>query len=173
MSIDQQIREQARRGLLFPVLPLAAGETTRRAMFVTEELQVVLQSPTGDVEWEERVARLQADLEVFVTSPTIDPSYLFLLFPARDKVWEIRSTRDAPSIRVFGFFANIDVFIGTNFGYRADLGSWESREWKESKRCAGARWRQLFNGYQPRPEIDAKLLVTGALDGRYFKTPQR
>ena len=30
---------------------------------------------------------------------TIDPKYLFLLAPARDAIWEIRSIRDAPSIK--------------------------------------------------------------------------
>ena len=38
---------------------------------------------------ERRVAELQADLEVFVEARTIDPKYLFLLYPARDAVWEI------------------------------------------------------------------------------------
>ena len=68
--------------MLFPVLPRARDSTIRRAMLVTERLHEVLTSPEGDEEWERRVAELQADLEVFVEARTMDPKYLFLLYPA-------------------------------------------------------------------------------------------
>jgi len=50
------------------------------------------------------------------------------------------------------------------------LGGWESREWKTVKSVARAEWRKLFNPYQPKVGTDPKQLVTGALDGKYFKT---
>jgi hypothetical protein len=169
MSIADEIPDRASRGMLFPVIPKARGATVRRALFVSEELNAILNSPEGSQEWEQRVAELRADLEVFVTARTIDPKYLFLLYPSRDAVWEIRSVRDSPSIRVLGLFAGTDVFIATNHALRETLGGWESREWKIVKRTARASWRRLFNSYDPVVDTDVKRLVTGALDGRYFK----
>jgi hypothetical protein len=155
--------------MLFPLLPRAKGSPIRRALLISEELHQVLNSSPGDQEWEQRVAELQADLEVFVEARTIDPKYLFRLYPARDGVWEIRSVRNDPSIRVLGLFAWKDIFIATNHALRSDLGDWNSRAWKEVKRAARARWRQIFPTYDPKIVTSVQLLVTGALDGKYFK----
>jgi hypothetical protein len=159
----------SRGGYYSPYCRGLGGGTIRRALFVSEQLQAVLTSPEGDEAWERRVAELAADLEVFVEARTIDPKYLFLLYPANDAVWEIRSGREQPSIRVLGLFAWKDVFVATNHALREELGGWESREWKTVKRAARAEWRRLFNPYQPKTAIDPKQLVTGALDGKYFK----
>ena len=151
------------------ILPQAQGSTIRRAMFVDESLDALLNSPEGNEEWEQRIAALRADLEVFVEARTIDPKYLFRLYPARDGIWEIRSVRPAPSIRVLGLFAWKDVFIATNGALREQLGEWQSREWITVKRAAGATWRRLFPTYDPKIASSVQLLVTGALDGKYFK----
>lgn len=156
--------------MLFPILPKARGATIRRALFVNEALHQVLTSPEGDRDWEQRVGDLQADLEVFVEAPTIGPKYLFLLYPARDAVWEIRSAGHQPSIRVLCLFAAKDILIATGHALREELGDWESREWITVKRDARAAWRRLFDSYQPQGGVDAKALVTGALNGKYFKT---
>jgi hypothetical protein len=60
-------------------------------MFVVEELWSVLNSPEGDQEWEQRIAELQADLEIFIEGMPIDPKYMFLLYPSTKSVWDIRS----------------------------------------------------------------------------------
>lgn len=170
MSIHDEILDRVGRGMLFPVLPKARGGTIRRALFVNEALHSVLISPEGDKNWERRIGALQADLEVFVEARTIGPKYLFLLYPARDAVWEIRSTSVEPSIRVLCLFAWKDVLIAAGHALREELGGWESREWKVVKRDARAAWRRLFDPYDPLYGIDVKALVTGALDGKYFKT---
>src|ERR1051325_10882919 len=91
MSIEDEILDRVRRGMLFPLRPRAAGATIRRAMFVSERLWNELNSPEGDPEWEDRIGRLRADLEVYITESVIAPKYLFLLYPASEGVWEIRS----------------------------------------------------------------------------------
>jgi hypothetical protein len=169
MSIDDWIVDRVKRGMLHPLLPRSRGEAARRAMFVSEHLWGVLTSPQGDPEWERRVGELQADLERFAEGQPIDPKYLFLLYPARDGVWEIRSTGSNPSIRILGLFARKDVFIATNFAFREDLGGWDSREWKAVKRAAGAAWRNLFHPYDPCRTTNVQELVTGALSAKYFK----
>jgi hypothetical protein len=155
--------------MLFPIVPKRPGSSARRAMFVHERLWSVLQSPEGDDQWERRVAELQADLEVFAEGAPIDPKYFFYLYPARDGVWEIRSTRIDPSIRVLGLFAERDVFVATNHALREELGGWQSREWKRVKREASARWRHLFYAYKPMKGTDIHNKVSGALDGQYFR----
>ena len=170
MSIEDEIADRVGRKMLFPLMPKAPGATPRRAMFIEERIWLVLESPEGDDEWEERVGNLRADLELFVTEEQIDPKYLFLLYPPSDAVWEIRSIREDPSIRVLGLFALEDVWIATNAALREYLGGWQSREWKEVKRTARANWRVLFpGGYNAVVTTDIHEVVTGALDGRYFR----
>lgn len=138
-------------------------------MFVSEGIWSLLTTAYENEEMEDRLGKLQADLELFAEGQPIDPKYLFLLHPARDAVWEIRSVRDVPSIRVLGLFADKDVFIATNHALREMLGGWNSREWKNVKRGARACWTRLFSTYQPLTSTNVRDLVSGAIDGRYFK----
>lgn len=169
MSIEDEIIDRHGRGMLFPVVPKAAGATIRRALFVDEHLWTALTSPVGDDAWEIRIGKLRADLEIFITEPTIVPKYLFLLYRAADAVWEIRSVKDNPSIRVLGQFAKKDIFISTNFALREQLGGWQSRKWKDVKRAAKACWRRLFNQYTPVVTIDANDVISGATNEQYYK----
>jgi hypothetical protein len=170
MSIANVIKDRRDAGMLFPVLPAAPGATARRAMFVTEQLWGFLTSPEGTEEWERRVAELQADLEYFVEGRAIDPKYLFLLYHVREAVWEIRSVREQPSIRVLGRFAEKNTFIATNYALREDLGGWESRAWRDVKVLARARWTNLFQQYQPIQGSNIHDMASGALNGKYFKS---
>jgi hypothetical protein len=138
-------------------------------MFISERLWEVLESPEGDEAWEQRIAELRADLETFIIGDEIHPKYLFLLYPAADAVWEIRSTDEAPSIRVLGLFPQQDAFVAANHALREELGGWQSREWKKVKRAAHACWVWLFPTYQPIITVDVDDVITGAIDGRYYK----
>ena len=136
-------------------------------MYLCRELYEAIRNPApADIE---RFARLEADLATFVTSPTIDPGYLKGLWPAREGVWAIKSTRPSPSIRVLGFFAEKDSFVATNHALRSELGKFESRQWRDQKRRAGVIWRRLFPTYQFNASRDVNELFTGAINGDYFK----
>ena len=169
MSIRDEILDRVARRMLYPLLPEAQGEAPHRAMLLSEELWGVLDSPEGDQDWERRVGELRADLETFVIGDEIHPKYLFLLYPARDGVWEIRSAGEDPSIRVLGLFPEKDIYVATNYALRELLGGWQSREWRNVKRIAGAIWRWLFPTYPPMKTIDVNDVITGAIDGRYYK----
>jgi len=169
MSIQGEILDRVARQMLFPLIPKAAGAIIRRAMFVEERLWNALISPEGDVDWDDRIGRLRADLEVFVIEEYLDPKYLFLLYPAHDAVWEIRSVRDEPSIRVLGLFPELDIFVSTNYALREDLGGWQSREWKLVKRAAKAAWRRLFDPYKPKLSTIPSDVFSGATNGNYYK----
>lgn len=169
MSIGHWVRQHKVDGRLFPIIPKAAGTAPKRAMFVTESLWNTLQASYQDEQFEERMGKLEADLETFATGDPIYPKYLFLLSPTRDGVWEIRSVTDDPSIRVLGLFAAKNVFIATHFALREELDGWESRQWKETKRTALANWRNLFPGHTPIITTNIHDVVSGAIDGKYFK----
>jgi hypothetical protein len=169
MSIGALIECRLQEKELFPLRPKAAGAATKRKMYLACSIWDLLQREHDDDEFEERLGQLEADLELFVEGRPIDPKYLFLLYPARQAVWEIRSVRPTPSIRVLGLFASKDNFVVTNLALREDLGGWQSREWKEVKRSALAAWRRLFHPYAPLGASDIHNLVTGAIDGKYFK----
>jgi hypothetical protein len=138
-------------------------------MYVSEEIWALLSTTHDDEKLEERLGMLQADLELFADGQPIDPKYLFLLSPTRDRVWEIRSVRPEPSMRVMCLFAKKDVLIATNIALRDNLGGWESQAWKEAKRAARARWNHLFHTYEPLASTRVADLVTGAVNGKYFK----
>ena len=169
MSIEDEILDRVARKMLFPLRPQAAGATIRRAMFVAERLWDELNSPEGDAEWEDRIGRLRADLEICITEESIAPKYLFLLYPASDGVWEIRSVRDQPSLRVLGLFPSADIFVSTNHARRDELGGWQSREWKTVKRTAKAVWRQLFPAYDPKITSNVNEVCSGATNEIFYK----
>ena len=169
MSIEDEIIDKAARNMLFPLLPQAAGATVRRAMFVAEGLWNELNSPEGDAAWEDRIGKLRADLEVFVVEAAITPKYLFLLYPARDAVWEIRSAKNAPSLRVLGLFPKKDILVSTNHARRDVLGGWQSRQWKQIKRVATAMWRQVFPTYNPVVTTNVHDVCSGANDEIFYK----
>lgn len=169
MSIEDFIRFRVSEGRLYPLLPRAPGLAPVRAMLVSTEIWSLLSADHEDEEMEERLGILQADLETFVTGRPIDPKYLFLLYPSSEAVWEIRSVRANPSMRVLGLFAKRDVFIATCIALRENLGGWESREWKNVKRAARSEWNNLLHTYQPIISTNVSDLVTDAIDGKYFK----
>lgn len=171
MSIKDVALDQVAQGNLIPVRPRSRRAVIRRAMFVYAPLWEELGRDDADGISLERKANLRADLDVFVSSETLDPKYLFWLSPVRDLVWEIRSCRDDPSIRIVGLFADKDVFVATNFQRRDALGGWNSEEWKLAKRNALAHWRALFFTYLPHGSKGATIddFFTGALSARYFK----
>src|ERR1700735_2105975 len=115
MSILDVLKSKVAHGMLHPLRPKAAGASVSRPMYLAEGLWELFQTTHPDPLMEERIGTLRADLESFVVGLTLHPSYLFLLSPTREGVWEIRSTRQDPSIRVLGRFAARDVFIATNY----------------------------------------------------------
>ncbi len=169
MSINQDILDRKSEGRLVQLSPRVLSDPNLRSLYLTPELhEEVFRSRADDKEIE-RYARLQADLEVFITSETLDPKYLYGLSPASEGIWEIRSVRPRPSIRVFGMFAVKDRFIATHSALRNPLGGWKSWDWAVEIRRTKAIWRNLFPSHGPITSTDMNELITGALNERYFR----
>jgi hypothetical protein len=84
-------------------------------------------------------------------------------------VWEIKSPKPRPVLRVFGRFAEKDVLIATNLGDRATLGGWGSREWRDAIETCKAEWRRLFPSWEPLCKGSIHDYVSNAIDGKYYK----
>jgi len=168
MSIAQTIQKRVSEHELYALAILPKGAERLRKMFITADLHQAISNPQPHEV--AMFARLESDLAVFVTSPSIDMGYLKLLKPLRNAVWEIKSPRPSPGLRVLGLFADRNVFIAMQHYRRVDLGKFGSREWRNAIELARASWRKLFpTGEQPRFETDATQLVKGAISGQYFQ----
>ena len=169
MSIRVVIDHKLAIGMLFRLPQRLPWITPYRAMLITPRLLEYLSGPWVSIEEEDRAARLHADLEVFVGANTIDPKYIRRLWPPRDNIWEIRSIRDQPSLRVIGAFAEKDLFVATNHERRDELGGWQSRQWRDCKLRCKTDWSNLFHTYPRHTGATIHDHVSGAIDGKYFR----
>ena len=168
MSISDEIGEHVTNGDLVPLRPRIGfgARQIRRYMFLTNELNSNIQSEiaSGDI----RFAELEADLINFLVEPEIEKDYLKQLRPPTDGVWEIRSQRVEPTIRVFGQFAKKNTLIATSFRYRGDLEEFSNPEWDREKKLTQHAYRQLFPCHQAKNTINAYKLFDGAIDEKYY-----
>src|SRR5437016_499064 len=152
MSIYDEILGHVDGDRLFRLLPpLPRVGVPIRQMFVSTSIQSLIVGPWTDQAWEDRCNELRADLDMFTDGHSVitvaqkpferKTSYLKRLYPERDEVWEIRSVDPSPQLRVFGRFAQNDLFIALTWELRSDLKdntSWEGRQaWNDSRtQCA-------------------------------------
>ena len=115
-----------------------------------------------------RFAELKADLVAFQFMTDVEKDLLKQLKPPSDGVWEIRSRRLEPAIRVFGQFAERNILIATSCRYRADLGGFSNSEWKQEKRRVSQIFRQLFPCYSAKTAVNAHKLFDGALGEKHY-----
>lgn len=168
MSIAGILEDARARGDLFLLQPLAPGATSKRRLYVPPELWLPLNGVdlTGEeIKW---FASLRADLEVFVTGARIDRGYLKRLWRPSDGVWEIRSVRPRPQIRVLGAIPLKDWFVATNFANRDDLGDWGSREWRDVKVRSKAIRQTICLSYSMLSGSSINDYVSNAIAGNYF-----
>lgn len=135
---------------------------------MVEELYTAIENPPlGE---EERFDDLRADLVSFLIWRRIDPNYLWLLSPKTHGVWEIKSHREEPQIRVFGQFAAKDIFIAMRYRYRSEMGNFDNLNWSFEIRQVERKWRQVFLGeYSALTTQNQHKLFSGATDERFFE----
>ncbi len=143
-------------------------------MFISEEINEVATPPWTDSKTAARFGALRGDLDHFVQGDLISvamkpfdkakSAFIARLNPTRDGVWDIRSRDPKPAIRVFGMFAEVDMFVALTWEFRQSLGGPRSTEWHtEIERCKTA-WRKLFPVYGPVTGDN----VDDYLSGKYF-----
>jgi hypothetical protein len=119
MSIRATIRDWERDGELVLMPPVLPFESLERVLFCSRNVWLALDgedSPRG----KSNMARARATLDAYVAGKRIavrlPPSKnvkadLALLDDPLDEIWEFRCTSAKPQIRVFGRFAEQDLFI--------------------------------------------------------------
>jgi hypothetical protein len=161
MSISVEISDRLRRGDLVDLAP-PEPDLRRRWLFLVRALADTLDKPPRELE--ERYDILRADLLDFVLRENLFvPSYLKQLRPLSRGVWEIKSKRDIPEVRVFGQFADTDVFIAMAQEDRDTLEMLDDRTWGVYIRRVEDTWKELFGtGFTPKKSSNPRLLFTGA-----------
>ena len=140
MSIRIEITRRIGEERLFCLQPkMSPLARHTRALFVTPELNELLIGPWQTSAQEVRWNRVKADLDHFMENGLINRGYMKPLRKRSDEIWEIRSREPNPSIRIFGRFAEVDVFVATNWQYRWYLELFD--EWRRHKRRCLAVWR--------------------------------
>lgn len=168
MSIKDDLFTAVQNGVVVRLTPYISRDRPLRALLMhSEGMEEIVNLEHGDDDWTQRLWELRADLEHFIFSPNIDCNYLKPLNPRSKGVYEIRSRRPKPSIRVFGMFIAKDVFFITHYAKRAELGGgWKNHEFKQEIHKCRAAWRTVFPGYAAKISESGgiKDLVTGGQD---------
>jgi hypothetical protein len=167
MSIRDSIAELVQEKRLRELKPIMDSDPIRRTMIISTEIVDLLDGPWDSPQWEVRCGYLRATLEAFVKGQEIaiclnpfkaQKAYMGRLNKPTDEVWDIRCIDPSPGIRIFGRFAERDVFIGLLWSPRSvdipasqrlPLGPKESIQWKNAILECKSEWRKLFPAYLP------------------------
>jgi hypothetical protein len=150
MSIRDDINEAVRAGRLIKAQPIAPWAPQPRVFLMCTPLWSAIiegrgQSTAGQ---RDRWAKLQADISHFIEGGRITEDRFKQLDDAKHENWELRSVKPKPSLRVFGRFAEPDVFVGTHVKQRKDLsGKWDL-DWELEKLICEDHWK---NAGLPEP----------------------
>ena len=178
MSIRALISTQIQHGNLVNHQPSLPGEPVERTLLLTTEVEAFLKGPWGSENDETRAAELASQLDQFVSGGYIAASlnpikkrnncYMAILKPEVDRIWCIRSVDPEPSIRVFGAFAEKDVFVAMNFEMRKLLGGLGDFMWRREQNIAKARWRTMFAQCEPLDGGSLDKYISKAIDASVY-----
>ncbi len=167
MSIEEWIAGQIQYGNLFELRPIS-GRVIRE-LFVSKEIHDLVKGPWDSQEAEKRCAPLLAELENFVTGGVIaiciepfkaakSKAFMGILDPTRDGVWDIRSMKPKPGLRLLGLFSKKNTFLAfipaarstkCNFVSRGPLGGADSKEWADAIHDTKQLWMRHMLPWKP------------------------
>lgn len=113
-----------------------------RCFFASESVRnLILGQTTSQQEKQEanRAHELRAEIDWFIDGRTFilrpdgergTKAWMARLYPPGDEIWEIRSMKPRPSLRIFGSIVALDVFVALTWAKRSGLRGRESEEWK-------------------------------------------
>lgn len=143
------LKSHTAEGRLKVYEPLFPGDPMIRALYLTPSVCSLLE---GHTKAEAKKGSIQSIMDQFVSGRVVSVGHnrkchMSLLKPQRDGIWDMRVATPLPAIRIFGQFAEQDVFIALSWEYRGLLGRAISRPWKTEIRRCKAEWRKLFPTY--------------------------
>ena len=182
MSITDQISSLVSEGRLHLIEPLDISLEVKRTIVVSDEIQELIDGPWSTRSLGRRANRLRADLESFVIGQVVPISmtpyqhksaYMGLLDPPNRGFWDIRSRDPNPGLRIFGHFADVNLFVAlvwhprsVEVDGRSPLGSARELNWEFAKLECEEAWQDLFPNHRPRiKEKISDLISEGAILG--------
>lgn len=182
MSIHTTLTTCTKHGRLFAVQPMLGGDIHRH-VYATPEVYKELDPDTASRMYIQNAAQLRAWIDGFIIGRAITVgdgkcrhSDIKILDPAQDEVWELRK-RESPSTRIFGRFAEKDIFIATNIKQSGELfakrwtigGAQVWPVWKTEIRRCKSTWDSLFPAHNPLSGENVHVYITNAIDERKNK----
>jgi hypothetical protein len=163
MSIAQAIQQAINKRSLYLLEPEFKSDGVKRTMLLHPEIDRDLGLAYGIP----RLGRLKADLEAFVLGHEITmcmvprehkPAYMGLLEPPDKGTWDIRSRDPRPGIRVFGAFADRDIFVALHWMPRSKpIPGFDKKplmddelNWQVAMIEAEGRWNGALPGLTPK-----------------------
>ncbi len=153
MSIWDVINAWTEDGDLVVLQPEFDPPEGGRFVIATKEVQRDLYGSWPDPKLEARYARARAILDAFISNSRIAARYppskkveaaLALLQPASEEVWEFRTSK--PGVRVFGRFAEFNVFVALNIELKENI----NEDYTKEKEICKRQWRKFFStSYKP------------------------
>lgn len=170
MSIHEKIRDLQRQGRLFFVEPISGRYLVRRQLFVVKPVWKLLNGQWNSTADEERFSAFYADLDLYTGGEELRKKYFKPILPRggkiknkfQDGIFEIKSVKPKPGLRLFGRFAFRNCFIGMVLDWRAYYGEFESAEYKRLKQNLSQQWNGLFNPYSALPGGSLRDYVSNA-----------
>lgn len=142
MLTGDAIQAAKAAGKLIPARPIVPWAGEPRAFLMCEPLDDAIKAArmSNSQVVIKRWSQLEADIGYFIEGGYITDDRIKQLDPYKYEHWELRSLRPRPSLRVFGRFAEPDVFIGTHVVERPILGEKWSLNWKLEKLSCEQHW---------------------------------
>lgn len=166
-EMGREIRRQCEEGELVLVEPTIPCSQIR-PIYMARKAYARVFGPSA--EESARMGFLEADLRRFISGDKITVARgrekTCVLKPLSNvsEVWELRSRDPDPAIRVFGRFADKDVFIATNLEYRNLLFEIRSRFWAVQMGRCQTIWKRLFPYLEPHRGETSHDYVSNAVD---------
>ena len=139
---------------------------------MTQQLnsQISLALASEDSARVERWEYLRADISHYVEGGRVTWDLMRWLCPHKFEHWELRSRRPRPSLRVFGRFAEPDVFVGTHVAERTSLKEKWNLQWELAKLSCEDYWKHALGD---RPAFTAESYESYITENayRHLKVP--
>lgn len=158
MSIMDSINDCVEDGRLVLVEPLFPNTSMERKIYASQTVMELSEPPWPEDVTEDRAYRLRAEFDNYIGGRILglclEPfkakeAFMGLLDPESKGIFDIRSRDPEPGLRVFGGFAEIDIFVALAWRLRKEMGSRADRDWRDARVTSSTLWTNLFGPYKP------------------------
>jgi len=164
MLMRQALRTARRFGKLIPARRLGPAAATKRTLLMCAPVHDDLGRGRSDPDERvrQRWAALEAAFDHFAEGGRVDPNFLKHLLPKKYEHWTLRNRSPRPGLRVFGRFAEPDVFVATHVVPRSELGDMWSSRYEQEKLVCEQHWKDagLPEPYSDPPDFAMTSYVT-------------